>query len=304
MKLYNKTRQNRRLIICINLFLLISLALYISCMQDISPDRPKTPVSRIISLSPAITDIITDLGFEDNLVGITQYCHTTDNAGKTIVGTLLDINFEQVYLLRPDIIFLTPYHSALFPKLDELSVNYHSISLENIDEVKTGLVQIGNILNAQAPAQKLIQRINDTIAYYGELSVQYPKRSVILIVGRDEGKISSFYAVGRGSFLNEIIENLNCTNPLSAYIPSYPLISREELYNINPDIIIELYADRILSDKEAEQRMRDWNLLQTLNAVKNNRVYLINRTYIVRPGPKIIDIIKEIYNKINCEETI
>ncbi len=263
---------------------------------------PGTDCQRIASLSPAITDIIIDLARGDLLAGATQYCDIPEEYEVKRVGTLLDINFEQLYLLKPDMVFLTPYHSVLFPKLRELSIEYKSIRLETIDDIFSAIRIIGESLDEEEKAENLVKAIRGELDNYIELASCLPKYSILLVIGRDDGKINSFYSVGRNNFLNEVLGMLNSTNPLSEQIPSYPLISGEELYSINPDFIIELYADRELDNDEAGQRINDWYQFSDVNAVKNSRVYLINRPYIVRPSSKITFIIRDIYDIIKNQK--
>ncbi len=279
------------------LIVALAAAMLTGCRQ--SGNSTDNRSIRVVSLSPAITDIIIDLGYKSTLVGTTEYCEITPDMQCLQIGTLMDINLEQLYLLKPDIIFLTPYHSSLFPKLKELSISYKSINLETTEDIIKAISIIGNYFNDPSAAGSYENKINDTIKRYRQLSMHHEKRSVILVVAREAGMVTSFYAVGGNNFLNEVIEYLNCYNPLSGYMPSYPLISSEELYRINPDAIIELYADSRLNDREMIKRVQDWGRFARLKAVKENCVFLINEPYIVRPSTKIVYIIRDIYNILN-----
>lgn len=283
-----------------HIFLIFLLFILVKCIPDMQKDG-EIPLHelRVISLSPAITDLIIELGFSDNLIAVTDYCQTIDSKDTGIIGTLLDINLEKILLLSPDMIFLSPYHSAIFPKLRELKINYMSIPLDSISDIKEGISILGKYFQNTHSAHKLIDDLNETIIYYTEISRLYEDRTVLLIIGDDLNNYNSFYAVGRGNFLNEILHILNCKNPLDEFITSFPLISLEELFSLNPDIIIELYADRKLSETEKKNRILGWNKLHRLKAVENSQVFLINELYILRPSTKIIHIIHDIYNIIN-----
>ena len=65
----------------------------------------KTPL-RIVSLVPSQTELLYDLGLEDNIVGITKFCvHPFHfKATKTIVGGTKTIKFDKIKALQPDII--------------------------------------------------------------------------------------------------------------------------------------------------------------------------------------------------------
>ncbi|MFM7857042.1 MAG: ABC transporter substrate-binding protein, partial [Flammeovirgaceae bacterium] len=64
-----------------------------------------TPL-RIVSLVPSQTELLYDLGLEDNIVGITKFCvHPFHfKATKSIVGGTKTIKFDKIKALQPDII--------------------------------------------------------------------------------------------------------------------------------------------------------------------------------------------------------
>ena len=61
-----------------------------------------TAPQRIVSLSPAITSEIKDLGQAHRLVGVTRYC--PNGEGKPVIGTLTEINIERILTLKPDLV--------------------------------------------------------------------------------------------------------------------------------------------------------------------------------------------------------
>ena len=65
-----------------------------------------TQLIRIVSLVPSQTELLYDLGLEDNIVGITKFCvHPVHfKATKTIVGGTKNVKFDKIKALQPDII--------------------------------------------------------------------------------------------------------------------------------------------------------------------------------------------------------
>ena len=66
---------------------------------------PKPP-ERIISLVPSQTELLVDLGLEDQIVGITKVCvHPSHlRKSKTIVGGTKNYRFDVIEQLQPDLI--------------------------------------------------------------------------------------------------------------------------------------------------------------------------------------------------------
>ncbi|TAL57499.1 MAG: cobalamin-binding protein, partial [Bacteroidetes bacterium] len=65
-------------------------------------DTPK----RIVSIVPSQTELLADLGLDEEVVGITKYCiHPKGwHEHKTIVGGTKKLNLEKIRNLKPDLI--------------------------------------------------------------------------------------------------------------------------------------------------------------------------------------------------------
>lgn len=66
----------------------------------------ETAPKRIVSLVPSLTELLYDLGLEENIVGITKFCvHPFHfKSTKKIVGGTKNVHVEKIRLLQPDII--------------------------------------------------------------------------------------------------------------------------------------------------------------------------------------------------------
>ena len=60
---------------------------------------------KIVSLSPAVTEIICELGFKDKLVGISDYCDFPSGLNAVKVGSTENPNIDAIVKLKPDIVF-------------------------------------------------------------------------------------------------------------------------------------------------------------------------------------------------------
>ncbi|MCM8832137.1 MAG: helical backbone metal receptor, partial [Candidatus Omnitrophica bacterium] len=91
-----KVRKNYFLFI---LFCFFCLGVY---SQDKYPER-------IISLGPSITEELYLLGVEDKILGVTTYCKRPKEVlKKEKVGTVVDVNVEKIFSLKPDLVLATP----------------------------------------------------------------------------------------------------------------------------------------------------------------------------------------------------
>lgn len=70
----------------------------------------ESAAERVVSLSPAVTEIIAELGFSDRLCGISVYCDypeiTTEAVGRTeTVGSSENPDIKKIISLEPDAVF-------------------------------------------------------------------------------------------------------------------------------------------------------------------------------------------------------
>ena len=66
----------------------------------------KTTPKRIVSLVPSQTELLYDLGLEEEIVGITKFCVHPNHlkATKQIVGGTKQVKLDKIKALQPDII--------------------------------------------------------------------------------------------------------------------------------------------------------------------------------------------------------
>lgn len=67
--------------------------------------RLERAVERAVSLSPAATEIICELGFENRLVGVSDYCDYPEGLSVSKVGSTENPDIEAIVKLAPDAVF-------------------------------------------------------------------------------------------------------------------------------------------------------------------------------------------------------
>ena len=102
------------------------------------------------------------------------------------------------------------------------------------------------------------------------------------------------YAVGRNTFLNELLAIAGGENILPDTMATYPKISKEFIIAKSPEIIIEIGPKSNLSSKGILGRKKEWGKYPTLRAVKNDRLYFIGANYILIPGPRLVNILDDL----------
>lgn len=234
------------------------------------------PVKRVISLAPSITENIYLLGAQDKLVGCTSYCTLAVNDGKEQVGSTIDINMEKVLMLKPDLVLAM----MLTKPQDIATMKRLGIKVEliptpkNFDEICTQTVKIAGLLGIENAAKDLVQKSKQTVD------------SLKNIAGRNHEKKKIFFQLGanpiftvlENTFMNDFI--LFCNGENIANGLTKGSMTRESVLMKNPDVIIVATMGGF-----GVEEQKIWNSYSGLNAVKNNKIFLIDSETACSPTP-------------------
>jgi iron complex transport system substrate-binding protein len=139
---------------------------------------------------------------------------------------------------------------------------------------------------------KLEADIRARLAAIRQRAAGLPRRSLVFIVGRSPGTLDNLIAVGKGSYLNELIDIAGGVNALAATPMAYPKVSLESIFGLNPDVLIDM-GDMAETLGVTEEHKRGvvalWNRHAALKAVAQKRVYAVAADIFVVPGPRVAE---------------
>lgn len=249
---------------------------------------------RIISLSPAGTEILFALGLQDKIIGVTSFCDYPKEAKlKEKIGSFTEPNTEKIISLKPNLIIsVGNFRLEKINRLKKLGLNVHIYDPKNIKGLIETINSIGALTGKVNEGKMLNDSINLRIAkVQAEVAkIPYEKRLKVYI------EISSdpIFSAGKGSFIDEVINLAGGVNITSDLKYSYSAISPEVVVKRNPDFIFLGYMIKNTSDIEMVKHRLGW---ENISAVKNDRVYNdLDPDIFLKLGPRIVDGI-EIINK-------
>jgi iron complex transport system substrate-binding protein len=265
-----------------NWIFLISLAILVG------KSHPENNFQRIISLAPHITEIIYGIGAGDCLVGRTDFCEYPPRALEVeSIGGYLNIDYEKVVRLQPDIILQFPNEENK-RKLTHLGFMVHDIPNETISDIISGILKIGKLLNFEDRANQYTQNIKDTLKMVGDRAhLLVDSCSAILVVGRQQGSLSGLYLAGNDTYLSQIWKICGGKNAFSDIPLRYFSINQEDLIKTAIDIVLEFHPNWMLDGEETENEIKVWNVFRNLSAVRENEIYIFSDKFYVIPGPRI-----------------
>ena len=246
---------------------------------------------KIISLSPAITEIVYALEKGDKLIGRTDYDdYPQEVADVESIGDLMDPNIERIVELEPDIAIASAHFSEeVLQKLEESGVKVVILyGEENFDGAYEAIEKVGNILNAEGKASDIVDNMKAKVDDVVQKVKGLEKPSVYYVVGFGEW---GDFTAGSDTFIGQLIEMAGAKNAADDVEGwSYSL---EKLIEKNPDYLISSK-----SDKHKEQ-LKTTNGYSELDAVLNDKIYEIDKNKLERQGPRIVEGLKEIAQYIH-----
>jgi iron complex transport system substrate-binding protein len=251
---------------------------------------------RIISLTPATTEILFALGLDKEIIGVSSFCNYPPQAKtKNKVGTFSQANIEKIISLKPDIIFCTGLEQApIVTELKQLKLKVCVSDPSNMEELFKSILEIGQLTRKEINAEKLIENMKISlkeIALKIRSIPQNRKPKVFVELWGDP-----LMSVGRGSFLDELITLAGGTNIAHDLMRPYSFLSPEQVLKHDPDVIILLYMSPENPTSLLEARL-GWN---KISAVINRRVYNdIDPDTVFRPAPRIIEALRELHKRIH-----
>jgi len=228
---------------------------------------------RIVSLSPAITSEIHDLGQSHRLVGVTRYC--PNRGGKAVVGTLTEINIERILTLKPDLVVAGKDCNQRkdVEKLQSLGITVAVFDgCEDFECMCREFIRLGQVLGRQQAAQDIVAQVR---AGLRALETRLPRRALKVFwqVG-----VSPIVTVNGHTFAGEILNRTGCVNIFADVAAKYPRVNREEVMVRNPEAII--IAAGMGEDENP------WEGARQIMAVRTGRVYRIPADKLCQPTPR------------------
>ncbi|MEE0878930.1 MAG: cobalamin-binding protein [Treponemataceae bacterium] len=246
---------------------------------------------RIVSLSPSGTEIIFALGLNDKLVARTDFCTFPEEA-KSIdsVGGFdgKSFNIETILSFNPDFVYLTNgMHNHLINILEGLGIKVYLSDVNSIEDIFNEIIDVAKLFEIEKIGKQYIEKMSLEL---GDIKKDNIQKTIYCEIFN-----SPFLTCGKNSFINDIIEYAGAKNIFDFLESSYPQVSEEIIIMSNPQIIIA--PDYSEYDLEKIYYRNAW---QSIDAIKNKKVFSVNGDVFTRPGPRVVEavkLLKEILNE-------
>ena len=249
----------------------------------------EAPPKRIISLSPAHTEILYKLELEADLVGTDTFSDFPSEAqSKPKVGDAFNINLEAIAELEPDLVYTT--FDTPVAALEDMGIKVlYLFAAKDIQGVIENIALMGSITNRQDEAKNITTSMEKRIESIRSSLADKDVRERIYYE-LDPG----LYTAGPESFIGDILDLLKTHNISEGTSNPYPQLSQEIIIESDPTIIILGDSAKYLTGGITVAEVKDRPSWHNISAIKSGRIYPFNDSLISRPGPRIIDGIDQL----------
>lgn len=242
----------------------------------------KVEKRRIISLNGALTEIISALGNQDQIVAVdvtSTYPEGIKDSAKDL-GHVRSISIEALMAEKPELILATS--EDLSPELTE-KIKLAKVDVRVFDRDYTAegtkmlIGQVATVLQSEG-AQKLQDKIDADLKGVEQLKIQ-PK--VLFIYARGAGTLM---VGGKNTPVDKVIELAGGKNAVTDF-EDYKPLTPEALIQANPDVI--LMFDSGIQSLGGEQGVLKIQGIEKTNAGKNKKIIAMDGALLSGFGPRL-----------------
>jgi iron complex transport system substrate-binding protein len=257
---------------------------------------PKVYPSRIVSLSPAATEMLFAIGAGDQVEAVDDQSNYPPEAPRTKLSGF-EPNVEAIARYKPDLVVMQA--ASIRGQLQKLGIELLvQPAAENLADTYEQITELGRVTGHEEDAQALIERMQRDIdallrqvdrsskplTYYYELDNTYYSATSKTFIG------SLFTLVGLRNIADGAADKTS----------EYPQLSAEYIIDRNPDLIFLADTKCCRQSARTVAARPGWS---GLKAVKNRQVIALDDDIASRWGPRVVDLLRRVVEAANAAGT-
>jgi ABC-type Fe3+-hydroxamate transport system substrate-binding protein len=190
------------------------------------------PPKHIISVVPSQTELLFDLGLDEEVVGITKFCVHPEPwfRNKTRVGGTKQLHIDKIRELQPDLIIANKEENTQ-EQIEELAKEFPVwlSDIQNIPQALQMIQVVGQLTGTEHKAAELVDHI---VGGFNALQRATTSKRVAYFIW-----YKPWMSVGKDTFVSNMIHAIGWQNVL-ADKSRYPELSLEELKAYDPELVL------------------------------------------------------------------
>lgn len=246
---------------------------------------PVLAVERLVSLDPALTEIVLELNGADLLVGLLDGGERPPAvAHLPSVGRFAQLELESLLQLRPDLVLMGPdsISAAQRQQLQALDIPYMRVAPRKLSELAEQFVEVGARIGRAEQGRLLRQRFSQGLA---RLSQRYHRERPLRLFYQVWDV--PLYTIGGEQIISDALGVCGAENIFAEQRLPAPQVSVEAVLQRNPEVILA-----------SQQRQLDaWRIWPGLAAVERKQLWLLPDAGLERPSFQMLAALERL-----CEQ--
>jgi len=245
--------------------------------------------SRIISVIPAVTEMLFAIGAGPQVVGVGSFDEYPPEARKLPrVGALLDPDLERILSLRPDLVIVYESQTDFRRQLERASVPTFVYKHAGLPDVTQTITALGSRIGRASEAASVVRSIEAKLEDIRTRVQGRPRPNALVVFGRDALALRGIYASGGVGFLNDMLEAAGGSNVFTDVAKQSVQATTELILARRPDVIIEL-RPKPIGAEDLKKEIGVWQALSGVPAVRTGRIVILSDQRTVVPGPRVAE---------------
>ena len=240
---------------------------------------------RIVSLSPAATEIFFAIGAGDQVIGVDKFSDFPAEAKTRQQLDAYQPNLEAIAGVEPDLVLLFYDPGELADSLERLGITTAVLGSveetpESVEAVFDQIRLLGEMTGHVREAEDLVADMQRRVNAIEEALADVEQGPRIF-----HEMDATLYTAAPNSFVSNLYKILKAQNIAAGAAQAYPQLSQDVIIDRDPEVII--LADEAFGESPQTVKARaGWS---SISAVKSDRIYVVNPDIVSRPGPRLVD---------------
>ncbi len=259
------------------------------CVERAGGVAPAAAPRRIVSLTPALTEVLFALALGPRVVGVTSYCDWPPQVrALPKVGGYVNPSVEAVLALEPDLVLVSPgpgnRDAAL--AIRRAGVRVEVVPAETLEDTYRAIETVASICGDPARGRELAGRIRERVEGVARRERSTPRVRTLFCI-----QVDPIVAAGRGTLPAELLDRAGGENVVEA--ARYPRLGIESVIALAPEVILQAPMDEGVQGT-ALRLEAFWRRWPSVPAVSSGRLYIVDPDVMLRPGPRVADAVERL----------
>jgi iron complex transport system substrate-binding protein len=249
--------------------------------------------NRIISLSPGAVEVMYMINAQDKLVAIgtsrSGIWPQEETSKLDNIGSITKPSLEKIVALEPDLVILNSMNTDLAESLAQHGITYLYFATDSLEKLLEELPIFGVICGRAKEAIALSAEKLDILRRIKTKLEEKP----LNLKGAFLYSASPIQGFNEQSLPGQVLQILGCENMITSAMVK-PILTPEYVLEQNPDFLFGAMAI-----SKAEDIMNSNPLILETRAGREGNIFLVPSQKILRPTPRVIDFIEELYEQLS-----